>query len=258
MMLPSIIFESSNTLFSINSDKIVSIIYLPNVTQVPTSDSRIRGIINFRDEIFTVIDFRKLISRTSVSEELQNFILMLEEREKDHLYWLQTLENSVIENKPFTLTTDPHKCKFGIWYDNFKTSNMAIRKILKQFDQPHKNIHDLAFKIEKCKSENQLGKCKDIIERSRNKEFKLLVSLFAKLKQNASLVFQESALLMNLNAKKIALVVDKIISVENIESIDTSNLENNSLISFKENFITGIGQSKDKKLVQTVSELMLV
>jgi chemotaxis signal transduction protein len=257
-MLPSIIFESKDTTFAIHSKNVVSIMHLPKIVQMPNSAKSVRGIINYRNIIYTVIDFRILISQNSILSELAVFKSMLVNREKDHINWLNELENSVLENRPFKLTTDPHQCAFGKWYDNYKTSNIAINKILYQFNEPHKKIHQIACEIEKLKQNNKLEEAQKLIAKTRDNELNTLIFLFSELKQNADLEFKESAILLNLNNKMIALAVDKIISVEDLFPIELDDLQNNSLIKFNENIVTGIGKLKTEEMVLIVSDEKLL
>lgn len=258
MSMPSIIFESNGALFSILSNNVQSIIHLPHVTSLPNSPTNVRGIIKHRDVIYTVVDFRILTSQTSIVDDLSNFRNMLEQRERDHINWLIELEKSVTENRPFTLATDPHKCAFGKWYDHYSTENIGIKKILYKFAEPHKKIHNIAIEIENLKLKGNIEQVRVIIDRTRNEELNTMKSLFKELKNDAELEFKESAILLNLNTRMVALAVDRINSVEDIERKEIQNLNNSSLLNFDENFISGLGESKEKELVIMVSDEMIV
>ena len=41
----------------------------------------------------------------------------------------------------FTKAVDPHKCKFGMWYDQFHTDNISLNFVLKKIAAPHEFIH---------------------------------------------------------------------------------------------------------------------
>ena len=82
----------------------------------------------------------------SFLDKIENQITMLKEREKDHRNWLSELESSVKENRPFTLATDHHKCKFGQWYDSYVPKSYEESEFLKKFEMPHKRIHEVAIR----------------------------------------------------------------------------------------------------------------
>ena len=146
--MPSIVFESNSTKFSLPTTNVQAIIKLPEVTPLPDSPENIRGIIRYRDLLYNLIDFRKSLSIKSVVEEVNEFKNMIDLRERDHVNWLTTLFESVETNKKFALTTDPHGCAFGKWYDNFTTNNFVVKDTLTKFDAPHKKIHAIAVEIE--------------------------------------------------------------------------------------------------------------
>ena len=84
------------------------------------------------------IDISKVLT---ISRELGN---MLTEREKDHIEWVQALEDSLLNDTPFVKAKDPHKCAFGQWYDTFKSRDETLMEALSEFDKPHTQIHSLA------------------------------------------------------------------------------------------------------------------
>ena len=77
--------------------------------------------------------------------------------EEDHCRWLQELEACVEERREFRLATDPHKCKFGQWYDKLlgnppglaqlTNSDLNLTSLFEQLDQPHKLIHAVAQRV---------------------------------------------------------------------------------------------------------------
>jgi len=256
--MPSIVFESKGVTYSIPSTNVRSIIKLPEITPIPNSDPFVRGIIEHRKNLYTVVDFRILTSEKSLVEEFSIFRNMLEQREKDHVNWLIELENSVIENRPFTLATDPHKCAFGKWYDNYKSKNLGISKILYKFNKPHKKIHMIATEIENLKEKGLIEECKSIIESTRNVELNTMKSLFTKLKDDSIINFTESAILLDMESKKIALAIEKVSSVESIKKQDTQNLNNFELVNFDNSLITGLGESKESEMIVMLSDKLLL
>lgn len=115
----------------------------PEVRSVPQAAAAVRGLILLRNTTLPLVDLRTLFGLPTMASEAQAFVSMFEQREEDHRRWLNELESSVRENRPFTLTTDPYACAFGRWYDTFKTSNLLLEAVLNRFDGPHKRIHAL-------------------------------------------------------------------------------------------------------------------
>ncbi len=252
--MPSIIFEIKGSKFSIPTTHVQSIIKLPAITPLPNSNEFTKGVIKYRDELYNIIDFRKTLSINSMNHEVKEFRKMIAQRETDHINWLIELENSVNENREFSLTTDPHKYAFGKWYDTFKTDNSILRETLNKFDTPHKKIHSIAIKIEELKSENKFGEAKLLIEKTRDKELNRMKMLFKILKKQIVTNSQELAILFKKETKNFGISVDKIQSVENVCEIETKNLDRDLFQFEDKNFILGLVENKNKDLIISVSD----
>lgn len=252
--MPSIVFKSNGILFSVPSTYAQAIIQLPEVTELPNTSKVMRGIIRHRDEIYNLIDFRKALSYRSIKDEMDEFSAMIDQRELDHIKWLDELESSIIENRKFELTTDPHKCAFGKWYDTYTTENFFIQDILKEFDDPHRTIHGIAQNIEELKVRNDFKGAKEVIKETRNKELSRMKELFNKIKKAVQMSSTERVILFNRDSNKFAIAVDQIESVEDINKIDTKNIGEHLLTFENKNFITGLGEDKNKNLIISVAE----
>ncbi len=255
--MPSILFRAKGILFSIPSTNAQSIIQMPEVTEIPDTPDSIRGIIKHRDEIYNLIDFRKKLAFQTLQEELSEFKSMIDQREKDHINWLKELEDSVHDARPFKLTTDPHKCAFGKWYDTFKTDNFFINDVLVKFDEPHKTIHSIAQKIEVLKKSNNFDEAHHLIKETREQELSQMKILFAKIKETIQQHSSERVILFNNSNSKFAIAVDQIESVEEIKKIETKDANDQFLDFGNQNFILGLGEDKNKNLVILVSDELL-
>jgi len=252
--MPSVIFETKGKKFSIPTTNVQSIIKLPKVTSLPNSPANVKGIIRYREKIYNIVDFRKTLSLKSVEEDLDEFRAMINQREKDHINWLLELEKSVEQNREFKLTTDPHKCAFGKWYDNFISDNYLINETLKKFDSPHQKIHNIAIRIEKLKGEEKFSEAKDIINNTRDNELSLMKELFSNFKKQITLANQELAILFHKESKRFGISVDKIISVEQVDRIDDKNLDKDMFEFDDKDFILGIAVNKNKDLIVALTD----
>src|SRR5690349_21738071 len=116
----------------------------PAPVRLPDTAEWVRGVLEIRDQVVPLMDLRKRMGMQSSVEEIEEFCALMQQREQDHRDWLAELEASVRENRPFRLTTDPHQCKFGKWYDAYQPPNLTVEGLLKKFDAPHRAIHRLA------------------------------------------------------------------------------------------------------------------
>ncbi|MFH1440674.1 MAG: methyl-accepting chemotaxis protein [Candidatus Omnitrophota bacterium] len=73
--------------------------------------------------------------------------MFLNEKIIDHLNWMNALSDQFLLDKSFEGQLDPHKCKFGEWYDTFKSDNPEVMKIYASINEPHKKLHESGKKI---------------------------------------------------------------------------------------------------------------
>ncbi|MGE5498057.1 MAG: chemotaxis protein CheW [Syntrophothermus sp.] len=215
--LPYVICRVKKQLIGISTEYVKELVHLPNITPLPNMPPEIRGIINSRGSVIHVHDLRMRLNMEPSTKELNDLIQLLHEREQDHKNWLNELEQSTKDNRPFKLTTDPHKCAFGKWYNSFTTSNFILSAQLEKFDAPHKTIHSIAIDVEKMKAAGNFEGAFAIIEKTRETELKLMVSLFEETRQLLVKTHREMAVILEVNGKSSALAVDQVVSVEPIE-----------------------------------------
>ncbi len=121
--MPWVIFHLLDEQFAVSANHVREMVAMPKVVPVPQTPDYIRGVINLRGQVMPVMDLRLRMEMTSLVDETEDLIHLLDQREQDHKNWITELESSVREHREFKLATDPHKCAFGKWYDNFKTEN---------------------------------------------------------------------------------------------------------------------------------------
>ena len=227
--LPWILFNLQNEIYGISCQSVDSIVILSQVTAVADTPNYIRGVINLRGKIVTCIDLRILLGLKSLNDEIIEFQEMLEQRKIEHINWLEELKNSVDQRRPFELTTDPHACAFGKWYDNFKTDNVILGGLVKRFDEPHKKIHGIAIEIKKLEAREEFAGAKRTIEQVESGELKSLIDLFAKTKAAYRESLREIVIIVKIAQTLYGFITDNVISVEHIIDDGTANINNHFL-----------------------------
>ncbi len=213
-----VIYKVSNNLYGMPVEIIRDMVVLPTVTPVPQSEEFIRGIINLRGKVIPVIDFRKRLGIKSLHDENMELIAQLKQREAEHREWIAELEACVKEDREFKLETDPHRCRFGRWFDSFQTDDLNLRGVLNQFRTPHKMIHELAGKVMAKKNEGNIDEALNMIADAKTNVLSLMVELFKKTYDILESEFTELAIVIELDSGLQGIIVDKIISIQNIES----------------------------------------
>ncbi len=219
------VVQARNRSFAVATQDLREMVIMPEVAEVPNTGQFVRGVINLRGRVLPLIDLRKRIGMASIADENDVFCAMLDQREQDHRKWLDELEASVREGREFKLTTDPHKCAFGKWYDAYHADNPVIAMHLKKFDQPHKHIHSIAVEVEKLVAQKLHDRAHQMIDAARTGALGQLLRLFADLRTIIREGNREIALVVNAGGKNFAISVDSAQSVEKMQAGSIEKLQ---------------------------------
>lgn len=220
-----LVIELSDVKYALKAENIKEIVIIPNITPLPEAGNDIRGVIKLRNNVITLIDMRKRLGFMTLDDADRELIQNFADRKQEHINWISELTASIEENREFKLTTDPHACAFGRWYDNFKTSNIGFSIFMKQFDMPHKIIHSVAHKALKARSEQGLEAARKIIADTRQNEMNTLLKLFDDVKDVLRQSHRELAIIVDDKGSLVALSAD---SVDKIVKIDDADIQKSS------------------------------
>lgn len=241
--LPWVIFSLHNQRFAFSVNDVREMVAMQKIVSVPDNPSYFRGVTNLRGQVLPVVDLRKKMGMPGLSDEMEDMIEMLTQREEDHRKWIDELEASVREKRAFKLTTDPHECAFGKWYDSFSTDNLVLDFCLKKFDEPHKKIHEVGNTVRNLVNKGSFDSAIKIIEQTKNLALSEMIGLFAETRNILKDTSREILMVIDKKGIKVCVSVDAIVSVERIPS---SNIdEKPSTVSFNDNnCIVGIGKRR--------------
>ncbi len=243
----NLIVRIADRLFGLDIRAVQEMFELPSLTPLPRVSERIRGVINLRGRVVPVIDLRITLGYPPLQNEIDELCEHLDQRQADHNKWLNELEASVREQRPFKLQTDPHKCAFGRWYDTYETSNRQVMVFLERFDGPHKRIHGIAQKTTELVAEGKADEAQEIIERTRNGDLAVMNQLFQQLREMVRSSTREVAVLLKQGEDEFAVSVDEVLAVEDLEEIDDRNAVLESCSA--EKFAAGIAKRSEGELV---------
>ncbi|MGB4439918.1 MAG: chemotaxis protein CheW [Sedimentibacter sp.] len=218
---PWLVFKIKDNLYTVNSKRITSIVMLSeNVTKIPNVPDYMMGLIHLRGNVIPLVDLRLLFNIKSVQEEYDEFTKMIDDRKQDHIHWVDEFEHSIDNEEEFKLTTDPHKCALGKWYDNYTTDVETIKFQLKKLDEPHKKIHQAALDVQNCPKDCEncnREKClKTILKETKEKNMPYLLGLLDQVKELFKLHFKEMVIVFEDDNSFMGILVDEVLSVENI------------------------------------------
>lgn len=251
---PWALFNLEQGIYGVSSQYIKAIFKIENLIKMPGMPHYMRGAVNMRGKIVPIIDTRKFYGFQSVAEEINGLTELLGHRKQDHINWIRELEDSVVENREFKLTTDPHACAFGKWYDHFETNDNTLEYLLRKFDAPHKRIHAVGVEVRKLVDQGDREKAFDVVRKAKNSEliqmiklFDSLVNDFAESKRELAIVLEDPK--QNL---EIGLTVDRVIAIEPILEDRENTLDS---VTHKSHESLGLAKrSKDQVPVFTIDE----
>lgn len=253
---PWVLVDVAGIIYAISCESVLSLEQLSKVTPIPSSPSEVRGVVNFRGKIIELIDTRILLNSKSIVDEIKEFSDTMDTMLKAHLNWVNTLEDCILNGKEFTLTTDPHKCAFGIWYDNFKTNDSVLSFQLAKFDKPHKAIHKIGITaVDMVKRQDNDGAIA-LINATKDTELQQMVNLFAETKVAYANSRREILVVLGENEQNaLSVAVDEIVAIEHLFEID-NNLIKDTITDTE--YLTGLGKRKDDSAVFLLNDEYLL
>jgi len=239
--MPWVIVQLGTRLFGLNCSVVREMVIMPEVCEVPGVPDYMRGVINLRGRVTSLVDLRRRLGMRSSTEDTESLCELMEQRAQDHRRWLDELDASVNEKRAFTLARDPHQCAFGKWYDNFKTDNILMSGFLKKFEVPHKRIHALADEIGELAEKGCMGQALEQLEQARTGILSTMLRLFADFQQLLRDSHREIAVVLNGSVGAYAVSVDSVASVEKLSEADTEELAGKGL-EIREGLVTSVAK----------------
>lgn len=218
-----------NDAIAIPASQILEMVTLDNTVSTPIAASEVRGMVNLRGRVVTLLDLRVILGRQSATIELGELCEMLVQRKIDHELWLDALEVSLKESVPFTKARDPTKCAFGQWYSAFQADNAVLRMQLAKLDGPHRAVHLLA---DETLGLARAGKEKEALEclsRARRSILKELMRLLDESIEVLRDEHQEIVLVLDRPGPAVGILVDSVVGVRRIEASCVENVQAGTL-----------------------------
>lgn len=244
--MPWLIFSLCGRTYTVKSESVTGIMTIPDrITPVPSAPEIYRGITDIRGSVHPVLDMRRLFGFPSLDDECREFTAMLDQREKDHIEWANELKRCVEADVDFTLTTDPHACKFGRWYDEFKSNPHNADYSLHKIEIPHNELHKtaalIAYERKKPDSPERTHNITELLNLVTDEYVPEIIDIMDEAKRRYKSFYRETMVTFSKEGSRLAMIVDKVLAVDKIEHI--SGRENMSKI-LSSKFFTGVARSR--------------
>ncbi len=243
---PWLLFKLHGAIYAVNSRLVASIVRLTDdITIIPDKDDYIKGIITFREKAIKIIDMRTLLSVETMEKQYDDFKNMLDQRKQDHVNWVNELERCVDSGEKFTLTTDPHQCAFGKWYDGFHSDINSINFHMKKIDEPHQQLHKMALEVMTCEQKHEECERKECLklsmEKTKDELMPQILELIDEAKDLFNSHFKEMIIVFESDESYFGISVDEVLSVDELEFLNGAN-ETSAV--FKTKYVYGVGKTK--------------
>lgn len=215
-------------------------------TRIEVNDRLGAEVTTYQGKPVPIYDFADLMGCEAEYKSNLDLLRTLEEREKEHIDWVDILEYSVKNNTPFTLPRDASQCAFGKWYATFSASDELLADILKDFDGPHQRIHELADTLLEMVEQGEKDKALSILELERTRTLNKLINLFNAAKDRLENITRPILLYIDTDKKMIAVRLN---AISDIRTFDQHSFTAQSEVDDNQNldgltFISGYLESE--------------
>ncbi|MCB9668091.1 MAG: chemotaxis protein CheW [Alphaproteobacteria bacterium] len=219
-----VVFTAGGQRYAVRHEAVVEMVQPPSVVPLPGAGRGVLGLINLRGKVLGLVDFRLALGQRSSQEEMQALIQDLHTFEKHHLDWVDELEASVRDQRPFRLTTDPHACAFGRWFDAFRSDNVVLHQHLQAFSEPHQAVHAVAKKVVAHVEAGEADKAIEVIGKARTTVLATMLTLFRQTRAAIAETRREIAIVMPGGGSMVAVLVDSVEAIGGLTMQDDSEL----------------------------------
>lgn len=247
-------FKIKNHIYAIDCAyvKYISVIPHDSVTEMSDTDECVRGIFKLNNQVITLLGLREFFGIDSLEKETERFLSMIDERIEEHVNWVTAFRESIENRTKFTLSDDPHQCKFGRWLDTFKASNSSVDFQIHKIDEPHQELHEFATGIndlifsDKPQDQKRLSE----IMRKVDETSKEVVELLVETKQVYEDSVREMYITINDKAVSAAFAVDEVIGMEKLEFISGGD---GAVMNYPDFIESAARDKKDSELIMVLN-----
>lgn len=206
---------------------------------VAGAGAHVRGVINLRGTVLPLFDLRKLAGFRGYLDEQRQLQEAFAQRKQDHISWLTELRASVVEGRRFTLTTDPHQCAFGRWYDAYVSPDPLLSFKLLLFDKPHQHIHSIGARCSELVSAGRQAEALKLIEQAWDVDLAILTTLFDQTLPLFKAIAREVVVVARSNVSAMGLVADAALEVCEVDDSDVQELQPSSSLNVPRELFVG-------------------
>jgi chemotaxis signal transduction protein len=163
-----------------------------------------------------IYDFCSMMGSNAEYHDNRNLINELKAREKDHVSWMNALENAIQNGGEFTKPRDPSECAFGKWYAQFEASDLILSDILSDMEEPHRRIHSLANHLLAMRDNGEKDQALKLMALEKNRTLEKLIDLFSMAQSRIESITKPILLFVETKSKMVAFRLNAISDLKSI------------------------------------------
>lgn len=208
--------------------------YEGNASQVPSGDGTLLGIINYQKVPTPIYDLTRILEGVTAREKMSELIDLLNHKEKQHIDWIDALQESLDTGSTFGENKDPQQSEFGKWLASFQSENDDLMHILKKFDEPLHNTYELATSLPKLADSKGKEEALKELKRQRSTTFNSLIKLFEAAREAVSSSYKPVIVYTTLDGSTpcLGFLVESVEDALVIEQSDIKSFSNDGSIQF--------------------------
>ncbi len=206
-------------------------------------------VTTYQGKPVPIYDFAELMGCEADYIKNTRLLQILKDREKDHIQWMDALEQSLRNDTEFNKDQDPNVCEFGRWYSTFKADDELLADIMEDFDEPHKRLHGLAEELLTMKAEGQLEEALNQFSIEKHRTLGKLISLFEAARERLETITRPILLYINTGRKMIAVrlnAISDIVTYYRNDFTTQQDVDDNEAI-LNLSFVAGYLENKDNQ-----------
>lgn len=213
-------FRVQTQCYAVPIESVVEMTLLRELDPIVGAPAWIPGMMQLRDSVVPIMDLRLRLGLADLREEVIALEKMLQERKKDHIIWLQTLEEACSSGKRFELQRDPTQCGFGLWFYAFKTDDAILANQVAKFEEPHNRIHALADHCLSLSANGDNEVAQREIDLAREVDLSDMIRLFDVTVREIKERSRQMIVVLRGRDENLGLAVDKVDSVATVENAE--------------------------------------
>ncbi|MDR0927355.1 MAG: CheW domain-containing protein [Ignavibacteria bacterium] len=211
-----IVLEIENESFIIPLEYVSEIVRVQEITEAPHQPEWVRGIMNLRDSVISLIDTRK---RLGVKSYVGQALATVSKSKEALIKWVDTLEYAVRNQTSVDTKADPHLVDFIDWANGLigqKETPPQIEKKLTEMKSINNDFHEKGKKVIELSAAGKHEAATELFETIKDEFVTRILTQFEGLEEEFRNVHSKNiAVILEFEGVHFAMLADDITKMKN-------------------------------------------